>query len=135
MELLAGQFLESEFEDGAQLLPLIEERRLKLEASPASPSKLLRVKILLDDINNTRRRIQEIIQRIDDAEDNEEDIWKILVREGLISDEQFEELENLENTELEEISSILKGTKSGQGISFLPTSMTALRYTFVQLWK
>ena len=93
LDLLAGKFLENEFEDGAQLLPLIEENRLKLEASPASPSKLLRVHILLDDINNNRRRIQEIFQRIDDAEDNE-------VREGLISDEQFEELENLENTEI-----------------------------------
>ena len=48
-----------------------------MEASPASPSKLLRLKILLDDINNNRRRIQEIFQRIDDAQDNEEDIWKI----------------------------------------------------------
>ena len=52
-------------------------------------------------------RIQEIFQRIHDEEDDDEDIWKILVREGLISDEQFEELENLENIELEDISSIL----------------------------
>ena len=125
----------NEFEDGAQLLPLIEEKRLALEASPASPSKLLRVKILLDDLQNNRHRIQEIFQRIDDAEENEEDIWKNLVREGIISDEQFEKLSQLENTELKEISSILKGVKSGQGISFLPTTMAALRYTLGQLWK
>ena len=31
--------------------------------------------------------------------------------------------------------SLLKGTKSGQGILFLPTSMTALRHTFGQLWE
>ena len=135
LDLLAGKFLENEFEDGAQLLPLIEEKRLALEASPAPPSKLLRVKILLDDLQNNRHRIQEIFQRIDDAVENEEDIWKLLVREGLISDEQFEKLSQLENTELEEISSILKGVKSGQGISFLPTTMAALRYTFGQLWK
>ena len=48
---------------------------------------------------------------------------------------QFEELSKLENTEIKKNSSILKGTKSGQGISFLPTSMAALRYTFGQLWK
>ena len=135
LDLLAGKFLENEFEDGAQLLPLIEERRLKLEASPASPSKLLRMNILLYDLQNNRHRIQEIFQRIDDAVDNEEDIWKILVREGLISDEQFEELSKLENTEIKKISRLLKGTKSGQGISFLPTSMTALRYTLGQLWS
>ena len=58
-----------------------------------------------------------------------------LVREGLISDEQFEELGKLENTEIEKISNVLKGVKIGQGISFLPTTMAALRYTFGQLWK
>ena len=40
-----------------------------------SLSKLLRVKMLLSDINNNRRRVQELFQRIDDAEDNEENIW------------------------------------------------------------
>ena len=42
--------------------------------------------MLLSDINNNRRRVQELFQRIDDAEDNEEDIWKLLARQGLISD-------------------------------------------------
>ena len=74
---------------------MIEEIILKLETSPASPLKLLHVKILLDDIKNNRHRVQEIFQRIDDAEDNENNIWKFLVREGLISDEQFEKLNNL----------------------------------------
>ena len=135
LELLSGKFLENEFEDGEPLLPLIEEKRLKLEASPTPLSKLLRVKILLDDIKNNRHRVQEIFQRIDDADDNEEDIWKIFVREGLISDGQFEELSKLENTELEEISSILKGVKIGQGIPFLPTSLKGLRTMFDTLWK
>ena len=93
------------------------------------------MKILLDDLQKNRHRIQEIFQRIDDAENNEEDIWKILIREGLISDEQFEELENLNNTEIERISSVLKSAKIGQGVSFLPTTLAALRYTFGQLWK
>ena len=70
LELLAGKFLEYEFEDGEPLLPLAEEKRLKLEASLTPLSKLLRVNILLGDINNNRRRIQEIFQRIDDADDN-----------------------------------------------------------------
>ena len=66
------------------MLPLIEERRPKLEASTASISKYLRVKMLLSDINNNRRSVQEIFQRIDDAEDNEKDIWKLLARQGLM---------------------------------------------------
>ena len=134
--LLAEEFLIKEFnEHGERLLPLIDERRIALDASPASPAKLLRLKILLDDINSNRRRIREIFQRIDDADDNEDNIWKMLVREGLISDNQFEELKDLENTEVEEIASILKGVKIGQGISFLPTSLTALRHMFGKLWK
>ena len=52
-----------------------------MEASPASLTKLLRVKMLLNDIKNNRRRVQELFQRIDDAEDNEEDIWKLLARQ------------------------------------------------------
>ena len=74
LELLAGKFLIDELQEGEPLLPLIEERRLKLEASPASLSKLLRVKMLLSDV-------QYQFQRIDDAEDNEEDIWKLLARQ------------------------------------------------------
>ena len=85
LELLVGKFLVDEYENEQTLLPLIVERRLKLEAFPASKSKLLRMNILLDDINNNRRRIQEIFQRIDDADDNEEDVWKMLVRKGMTS--------------------------------------------------
>ena len=87
MELLAGKFLTDEFEEGELLLPLIEERRLKLEASPTSLSKLLCVKMLLSDINNNCCRVQELFQRIDDVENNEEEIWKLLACQGLISDE------------------------------------------------
>ena len=63
-----------------------------------------------------------MFQRIDDAEDNEEDIWKLLARQGLISDEQFERLRRLDNTDIETIASVLQGAKIGQGIPFLPTS-------------
>ena len=38
LELLAGKFLIDEFQEGKPLLPLIEQRRLMLEASPASLS-------------------------------------------------------------------------------------------------
>ena len=113
---------------------MIEERKLKLEASPAPLSKLLRVKMLLSDINNNRRRVQELFQRFDDAEDNEEDIRKLLARQGLISDKQFEKLSKLDNTDIETIASVLKGVKTGQGIPFLPTSLKRLRTVFGALW-
>ena len=90
--------------------------------------------MLLSDINNNRRRIQELFQRIDVAEDNEEDIWKLLARQGLISDEHFESLSKLDNTYVEIIASLLKGVKIGQGIPFLPTSLKGLRTIFGALW-
>ena len=111
MQLLTGNFFISEFQEGEPLLPLIEERRLKLEASPASLTKLLRAKMLLSD--NNRRRVQELFQRIDEAEDNEEDIRKLFAHQGLISDEQFEKLCKLDNTDIETIASVLKGLVSG----------------------
>ena len=81
-------------------------------------TKLLRVKMLLSDINNNRRRVQELFQRIDEAGDNEEDILKLLARQGLISNEQFEKLSKLDNTDIETIASVLKGVKIGQGRSY-----------------
>ena len=45
LELLAGKFLIDEFQEEEPLLPLIEERRLKLEAFPVSLTKLLCVKM------------------------------------------------------------------------------------------
>ena len=101
-----------------------------MEASPPSLSKLLRVKMILGNINNNRRRDQELFQRIDDAEDNEEDIWKLLARQGLISDEQFEKLSKLGNTDIETIASVLKGVKIGQGMPFLKKSLKGLRTMF-----
>ena len=85
-------------------------------------------------INNNRRRVQEIFQRIDDAEDNEEDIWKLLACPGLISDEQFERLSRLDNTDIEIIASVLKGVKIGQRKPFLPTSLKGLRTMFLVIY-
>ena len=59
---------------------------------------------MFNDINNNHCRVQELFQRIDDAEDNEEDIWKLLACQGLISDEQFENLSKLDNIDIETIA-------------------------------
>ena len=82
--------------------------------------------MLLSDTNNYCSHVQELFQRIDDAEDNEEDIWKLLACQGLISDEQFEKLSKLDNTDIETIESLLKDVKIGQGIPFLLTSLKGL---------
>ena len=48
----------------------------------------------------------------------------MLVREGLISGDQFDKLSALDGTDMEKIANVLKGSKIGQGIPFLPTSLS-----------
>ena len=86
-------------------------------------------------MNSNRRRIREIFQRIDDVVDNEADVWKMLVREGLISGEQYEKLSALDSTDMGKIANVLKSSKIGQGIPFLPTSLSEVRAIFGKLYK
>ena len=53
------------------------------------------------------------------------------VREGLIS----EKLSDLDGTDMEKIANVLKGSKIGQGIPLLPTSVSELRNIFGKLFK
>ena len=62
-----------------------------------------------------------IFKWLDDAEDNEQDILKRLTREELLSEEQYKKLSALEDlTDLEAVADIMKDTKVGQGLKFLP---------------
>ena len=111
------------------MLPLIDER-----TKVRSISGVIVEITSCEDVIDNRRRVQELFQCIDDAEDNEEDIWKLLARQGLITDEQLEKLSKLDNTDIETIASTLKGVEIGQGIPFLPTSLKGLRTIFGALW-
>ena len=53
--------------------------------------------MLLDDIEKNRYRVEQIFQRLMDAEDKDWmlTVLKTLVREGHLSDEQFERLAEL----------------------------------------
>ena len=59
----------------------------------------------------------------------------MLVREGLISGDHFEKFSALDGTDMEKIANVLKGSKIGQGIPFLPTSLSELRNIFGKLYK
>ena len=59
----------------------------------------------------------------------------MLVPGGLISGDQFEKLSALDDTDMEKIASVLKGAKIGQGVPFLPTSLSDLRDIFGKLWE
>ena len=59
----------------------------------------------------------------------------MLVREGLISGDQFEKLSALDGIDMEKIASVWKGAKIGQGVPFQPTSLSDLRNIFGKLWE
>ena len=127
IEKLLEIFFEEEFLDGEPIRPQIDELLNKLNQH--------RIKMLLDDITMNRYRIEQIIQRLMDAEDKEEmsTILQMLVREGLLSDEQFKQLGELEDPDLEKITEIIMDTKIGQGLNFLPRTISKLRHTLHSL--
>ena len=91
--------------------------------------------MLLDDIEKNRYRVEQIFQRLMDADNKDEmlTILKTLVNEGHISDVQFERLAELEDPDLNDIKEIITDTKVGEGLNFLPRTISNLRYTLKTL--
>ena len=81
----------------------------------------------MDDINSNRHRVQSIFMQFDDAQDKNEILFNLeqFVREELL--EQFEQLSELEDMNLPAIALVIKGTRFGKGIKFLPHNVSDLR--------
>ena len=75
------------------------------------------------------------IHTLDDAQDKEGMlvILKQLAAEELPSPEQFEQLFELEQMDLPTIALVIKDTKVGQGLKFLPRKLTDLMQQ-LQIW-
>ena len=58
-------------------------------------------------------------------------VLKTLVREGLLSDEQFERLSEMEDPDT--IKEVITNAKVGEGLKFLPRTICNLRYTLQSL--
>ena len=126
---LVDKFLISEYLDGELILPKILEIVKSIENSPIPLSKQQRLKILLNDIDENRYRVKSILTRLGNARDEGDvaNIAKQLVQEELLSLEQYKRLVEEEDIELPTIVSIIKETKVGQGIKFLPRKMKDLK--------
>ena len=122
IEKLLEDFFVEEFVDGESIKPQINPLLNQLENSKIPKSKQHRIKMLLDDIEKNRYRVEQIFQRLTDVEDKEEmlTVLKTLVREGHLSDEQFERLVELEDPDLHTIKEVITDTKVGEGLKFLP---------------
>ena len=90
-------------------------------------SKLLKLRILLKHIDHNRYRVYNILSRLDKAEDEEEwrNISKQLAREELLSPEQFVKVVDVDK--LSDVADIIRDTKIGHGINFLPTKLSGLK--------
>ena len=85
--------------------------------------------MLLDDIYQNRFRVKSILTRLNEAED-EIDIANILEqlrREELISQDQYDKLTEDDTAfALPSIIRIIKDTKIGEGLNFLPRTLSDL---------
>ena len=112
------------FLDGKATLSSIIDSSRKLENSSLPLSEQLRFRMLLNDIADNRHRVQTILRRLNDN-GKDENTLKQLVREQLLSPEQYEKIK--ENADLTAIADIIKDTKGGRGLKFLPRTIADLK--------
>ena len=106
----------------------IEEVLKKISSSGANRSELLRLTMALKDIKRNYYKVSDILRRMkvifDDENrkaENVADGIKGLIRDELISEEQYDELMRIINDlDMEQLIKVIRTTKSGRGIDFLP---------------
>ena len=129
---MVNTFLEvkddAEADDELTLIKIGDVLR-ELETSKILKSNLHRLKMLLNYIDRNRYRVQSIVSRLSDAESERDrvGILEQLTREGLLSQEQFEKLDELKQVDLPRVIDIIKETKIGHGIKFLPSTLPDLK--------
>ena len=127
LEGLIEVFLQEEFLENEPILPKLDDIRKKLENSNITKLKQHRLKILLYDIDNNRYRVNSILRRLNNSQDDIKNVLKTLIREELLSEEQFKKLNNLEEKfDLYAVALVIKDTKIGRGLKFLPRKMNDL---------
>ena len=91
--------------------------------------------MLLDYIEKNRYRVEQIFQKLMDTENKDEMLHalKTLVHEEHLSDDQYEQLAELEDPDLNTIKEVIIETKVGEGLKFLPRTITNLRHTLQSL--
>ena len=127
-EELIDLFLTDEFPEGKPILSVIDELMKTVEGYLISKLRQHRLKMLMDDINSNRQRGQSIFKKLGNAQDKIEILFvlKQLVREELLSLEQFEQLSGLEQMDSPTISRVIKDIKVAKGIKFLHRKLSEL---------
>ena len=129
--------------DGEEIYPkLYDLISHSVEATPLIKDKIhqLNIQMLLRDINDNRYRVKTILTRLynDQSQQNYNFLATLnrLFYEDLLSQKQYDEMKDLggnNNNNLQSIANIVKGTKYGQGLKFLPREVADLKNEFQTL--
>ena len=125
---LVSKFDEHEYDDHGNLL---SSQILQIVRSSTKIKKLdkLRFEILLTDLDRNRFRINQILMRLNGANNEENYINQLhsLAREELISENEFDTLYSSRNKrDISNVANIIKLTKIGRGVRFLPRNTREL---------
>ena len=140
LEELLGIYLEEEFleRDGdaidGKLIELVNSLSGSKNISKAS---LIKIKMLITDIERNRQRVKDIVNRFSQAgDDRDSRLWiiKQLAKENLIMEQQYFRLvEKIEELDIKRLIDIIKEYKIGGGLDFLPRKTNRLIDT-LQEW-
>ena len=128
LEQLTDHWVADEILGKQRALDDIEQILRKLMASSIPMSKLHRFEMLVKDIRSNRFRVYDIIHRMNlilsdpnRTPKHISDSLKSMVREGYISEEQFQSLnKKVKELDLEKVILEIKSVKVGRGVDFLP---------------
>ena len=128
LEELVNVYLLEEFLEKGPIRSKIDEVRRKLEDSAIPKSKQHRLQMLLNYIAQNRYHVQFILKWLTDPESEEAFTLKQLAREELLSEEQHLELAEAQQNDNLYSSwvGVIKNTKVGQGLKFLPRKLNDL---------
>ena len=129
LEELIQVYLLDEFIDAVPIIEKIDVLIKRLEHKHSiAKSQQHRLKMLVDDIAHNRYRVQSIIKRMADAQGEKEIMFtlKQLVREELLSEEQYFRLAQIDDLTSSRLIDIIKDTKIGGGLKFLPRKVSDL---------
>ena len=126
LEELVNIYLERQFIERESVSEKIHELVDRLSNSKhISKSTLLKIKMLVNDIGKNRERVKEIVNRFNQAADGDskDRLWVIgqLAKEKLLSEQQYFKLsEAIDELDIEQLTDVIRESKLGQGMNFLP---------------
>ena len=140
LEELLGIYLEEELleRDGDAIDGKIIELVNSLSRSKnISKASLIKIKMLINDIERNRQRVKSVVNRFSQAgDDRDSRLWiiKQLAKENLIMEQQYFRLvEEIEELDIKRLIDVIKEFKIGEGLDFLPRKTNRLIDT-LQEW-